>query len=72
MTTQTTLRSIDDDKEYLKRMGVENEGDIAREIVVMIAEKKEDDFYAVKYGRRMIEALVNIRCYERGAICLRH
>lgn len=65
MTTVTT--SFTEDKDYLDRMGVKDEGDIAAAIVRMVSTKSEDEYYATKYGRRMIEAIVNVRCHEKGA-----
>ncbi len=54
---------------YLERMGVEPEpGQIAHKIVRMIADREETDYYATKYGRRMIEALIKIKLKEKGAI----
>jgi hypothetical protein len=60
--SQTT--SLEADREYLRGMEVSDEGDVAAEIVRMISTNSEDDYYAVKYGRRMIEALVRVRIAE--------
>jgi predicted neutral ceramidase superfamily lipid hydrolase len=50
-------------------MGVEPDaGEIADKIVRMVVSEEEDDYYAVKYGRRMIEALIEVKLKERGAI----
>lgn len=61
---QTAPSFADTDSEFLERMGARSPGDIAREIVVMVRDKTEDDHDAVKYGRRMIEALINIKLRE--------
>lgn len=69
MTANPQTTPPDDNLEYLKRMGCEPDaGDIANKIIRMIADGEETDYYATKYGRRMIDALVEIKCRERGCI----
>ena len=47
--------------DYLKGMGVEPNADaIASWILNSFKNRIEDDYYCVKYGRRMIDALVTI------------
>jgi hypothetical protein len=65
---QTTRDPLWSDEDYLKRMEVETASDIVMKIVNYIKNDEEDDYYAVKYGRRMIEAFVEVECKKRGAI----
>lgn len=53
--------SIADDIDYLQRNGVEPSSiSIANRIVRVVADYEEDDYYASKYGHRMIDALIRI------------
>ena len=55
---------------YLERMGVESAGDIAAKIAKWIDTCEEDEYYAIKYGRRMIEAFAKVKTKEEP--CLNH